>query len=259
MPRRKKEETALAKWDEELAELIGDTEKQVDHLGGGKFFSLAGAQLSLGGAPIPNNEVAVVVAYSVLENVYYEGRYDPDNPGSPLCYAFSPTEEGMAPHDDCADPQNETCTGCPLNEWASAETGRGKACRNRIRLALIPAGVLDEGTFEPADSLNAGELAFLNLSPTMLGSYGKYVKELKARLELPVQRVYTKIKVSPHSKNQVQISFEPLGELPAKLGGQLVESVRMAKELIATPYPKREEEQEKKPAKRRGRPRKKKF
>jgi hypothetical protein len=52
----------------------------------------------------------------------------------------------MGPHpsmqaDANFQPQSDLCKTCEHNQWGSADKGRGKACQNRRRLTMIPAGV----------------------------------------------------------------------------------------------------------------------
>src|SRR5690606_31878069 len=90
---RKAKTTALATYDEELAKLAEEAASQEANTGGGQFFSTRGGVLSLNGAPIPNNEMAVIILDGILVNTYYQGGFDPDSPSSPICYAFGRDEK----------------------------------------------------------------------------------------------------------------------------------------------------------------------
>src|SRR5574343_648536 len=54
---------------------------------------------------------------------YYEGSYDPDKPGAPLCWS----EDGIKPHESIAAPQHPSCEGCPLAAKGSKVTDSGKS------------------------------------------------------------------------------------------------------------------------------------
>src|SRR6202012_2084920 len=156
----------------------------------GSFFSVKGGILSFNGNTFPDNTVAAVVIDFVLENVYYEGKFDPETPTNPKCFAFGREDADMAPHEvstENGDAQNDVCKGCQWNEWGSAETGRGKACKNRRRLALIPAGAFNSKTNQltpyDADEFETATMGFLALPVTSVKAFSGYVKQLGASLK----------------------------------------------------------------------------
>jgi len=239
---KKTETTAIAKWEEELAKQAEAAAAQEANTGGGQFFSTKGGTLSLNDSPIPGNEIAAVIVDSVLENVYYEGSYDPDNPSGPTCYAFGRVEEEMSPHDDTAEKQSPNCDECAHNQWGSAETGRGKACRNRRRLAIISAGTVDRSgdveLFEdPAHFLKA-DVAYLALPPTSIQGFGAYVKGIASTLKRPPHAVFTRISLVPDPKTQFKLTFEALGSVPGKLIPAMMTRHEEQRGLIEFPYPK---------------------
>jgi len=250
---KKKEETAIATYDEQLA-AAAEAAAKMAVAAGGSFFSIRGGRLTFDGNPIPNNEMAVVVVDGILENCFYPGAFDPDNPSGPECYAFGRDEKTMAPHKEVVGPVASACVGCPNNEFGSSEKGRGKACKNRRRLALLSAGVFSrDGTFEPipAEDLVAGDVAYFNVPPTSIRRYDGYVRSIAAApMKRPPFAVYTRIKVSPDSKTQVKVEFEPLGKVPDGAIQKLIERNKTESELIVFPYAKPEGVASQKPAKK---------
>src|SRR5574337_71349 len=82
---------------------------------------------------VKDNELDVVILAAVHENQWYTSKFDPDSIQTPDCYAIGAEEEGLAPHADSADKQgdeNGMCANCEHNKMGSADTGRGKACKN---------------------------------------------------------------------------------------------------------------------------------
>ena len=149
--------------------------------GGGAFFSTAGGILKYGGTAMPGNQMVVIILADIMENVYYDAPYDPEVPASPKCFAFGKSEREMQPHEavaleDCFEQQADTCSECPHNEWGSAAKGKGKACSNGMRLAMIPAGVYSakgrgrevsfslDKLFEDAAHFKSAETAFAKSS-----------------------------------------------------------------------------------------------
>lgn len=246
--------TAIARYDEELAAEAEAYAAQEASTGGGQFFSIRGGTLSLGGAPIPGNEMIVVVADSILVNAHYAGDYDPDAPASPTCYAFGRDENTIAAHEDSEEPVHDgPCVDCPNNQWGSAEKGRGKACKNGRRLALISAGDLNSktGEFTPfdADELAKAAVAYLNLPPTSLNSFGAYVKQLAGTLRRPPHAVYTRVSVVPDPKTQLKVIFECVEPVPAELIPTVRARNKEVKSIIEFPFTKGADREQTKQAK----------
>ena len=215
---------ALTAYTERMAADAAAAASMEASAGGGEFFSTQGGQLRFAGAPMPGNQIAAVVLDSILENVFYEGRFDPDNPSSPVCYAYGTDEREMGPHTNVIaahNHQHETCIGCPQNEWGSADTGRGKACRNTRRLALIPAGTFNnagagpvyEPLADPAEIARAG-VAFLKLPVTSVKAYANWVRGLAATLKRPPYAVVARIRVLPDPQTQFRIEVTALIPVP---------------------------------------------
>jgi len=252
----KAKSTDLMKWDEELA-------KQAEIAAGmetgsvGQFFSIRSGILSWQDSPMPNNQMAVIIVDAILENVFYEGKFDPDTPQSPTCFAFGRVEADMVPHKvvfDAGNQQCDTCANCPMNEFGSADTGRGKACRNTRRLALIPAGTLDAaGQFTLIDDLDhfaSTPIGFMKLPVTSVRGYAGYVKQVAGVLRRPPHGVITKIKVVPDSKTQFRILFEGVGPVPDDVMGAIMDRHVEAKSIIDFPYSPIDAEEEPKPRSR---------
>lgn len=231
----------VVKWEEELARLAGEAEASVAGIGGGSFFSLRNGQLSYGGQALPGNKAAAVVLDFVNENVFYESRFDPDTPTGPKCYAFGRDAAKMCPFDGVEEPVHANCKECPNNAWGSSDTGRGKACRNVMRLALIPAGTYrpEKGEYElfsDAKQFQDAGLAFLKLPVTSVKAWGTYVKQLAGVMKTPPLGVVTGIRVVPDGKTQFRVEFEPLAKLPAAVIPAVLERHREAAASIEFPY-----------------------
>src|ERR1039458_338531 len=143
----KKATTSMVKWDEKFAAMAKKSSKIVSSIGGdSNFIKLQSGVLQYQGAAIPGNTMDVVVIDHVLLNMLYVGKFDSANPTSPVCFAFGEVASEMTPHEDSHTPQNnnEGCATCEHNEFGSADTGRGKACKNSVRLALISINDLED-------------------------------------------------------------------------------------------------------------------
>jgi hypothetical protein len=244
--------TALVKWDEELAKQAEVAAGMEANTGGGQFFSLKSGILSWQDAPLPNNQMAVVILDSVLENVFYEGKFDPDTPQGPMCFAFGREEKTLAPHQIVIDAGNQQCgesglcESCEMNEWGSADTGRGKACRNTRRLALIPAGTFNQaGKFELIEDdehFESTAIGFMKLPVTSVKGYASFVKQVAGALRRPPFGIVTKVKVMPDPKSQFKVVFEPIMNLPDELMSAIMKRHEEAKSTIDFPYQPNDEE-----------------
>lgn len=249
------EETALTNYDAEFAEQAERAAGQESHVSGGQFFSVSGATLKFDGSPIPGNHMSVVILDAMLANTFYEDRYDADNAKPPACYAFARDQEEMAPHEDSAKPQSDRCVGCEMNEYNSADQGRGKACANRRRLALIPAGMLaEDGSYTPpeAEDLESAEVAYLAVPPTSIRGYAAYVKKTAQLHKRPPHGVVTKVAVVPDNKTQLKVLFEVIEKVDGECSRIVIERNKIERENTAFPYPKAEDREAPKQQKRAG-------
>lgn len=239
----KEESTALVKWDEELADAAAEQTAVSTKGGGGNFISLKSGVMSYQGEDIPENTLRAVVLDFIYENQFYEGRFDPDARSSPVCYAFSRDEDDMAPHDESAEPQSSACEGCEHNEFGSADTGRGKACKNVVRLALIPEDALDD-----LEALDAEQVVYLKVSVTSKQNWDKYYKKYchGAAGKRPTYFYVTEISVVPDAKSQFKVNFNAVDNLKDRETGSAEfkalkkKTSGMGDDIIFT-YPKPEE------------------
>lgn len=235
---------AMTSWDEELAQYakIAAAAEEADT--GGQFFSTAGGVLSWNDSPFDNNQMGVIILDSIFENIYFEEEYDPHNIQPPTCFAFARERNMLKPHpsvvaleqDQCSE-----CAGCGWNEFASAKRGRGKACRNTRRLALISAGEFDRKgeIFEmedDPDELLSYPIGFMRLPVTSVKGYANYVTQLQKALNRPPFGVITRIRVVPDPRNQFVVTFDVLDRVPSELGEAVMQRKQDAENTIEFPY-----------------------
>jgi hypothetical protein len=189
------------------------------------------------GNPVEGNAMNVIVPSFVLENQFYSHDYNPDEPQSPVCYAFGDNPETMRPHEKSPQKQSVQCKGCPQNEWGTANVGRGKACKNVVRLGLLAADCLDRGP----EGIKEAEEAIIKVPVTSCKAWVGFVSQLDA-IERPPLSFITEIAVVPDAKNQVAMTFKALEEI--KDGSKieaLLERADLMDKTLAQPYPDFEE------------------
>ena len=227
------ESREITNYDKAWAEQASQYASQ-EKLVSGAFLSARGGTLMLGDEVLPGNQACVIILDAIFENTYYAGKFDPDVKAPPVCYAFGRGPEGqaeMAPHESMQadlsyfEPQSTDCASCKWNEWGSADTGRGKACQNRRRLSVIPAGYykpkrgsrdMDLEIFDDPQHFKTAEVVSVKLSVGSVKPWSQYVNQI-ATIPRPPHGVITRLSVESDPKYQFLYQFEMIEELPDTL------------------------------------------
>lgn len=147
-------------------------------------------------------------------NSLFKGIYNPQVPQPPICWAVGRADI-LTPSTNAPEPQNSggDCAACPKNQWGSAPNGgKGKACKNQYKLALIPADL---------KSPDPSKLYTLNVSPTGIKVFSAFVRRITKSLgdeALPI-RVVTEITFDP-AQSYPSLQFKEVGLNP-NLGAAL--------------------------------------
>lgn len=232
-------EQAPMTWEQALKEKAQEQAMRKAALSTGpKYVSFKSGILSIDKIPIPNNTLDVVVLNFMSENAYYKGRFDPTKPQTPVCWSVYADEASMVPNEDAAEIQAEKCSECPMFKWGSDPMGgRGKACKTRIRLGLLPA------TFsEPSDVLVA-ELRFGTLPVTSGKDFDSFVTKCNNLFGLPTFAVIASLSVVPDPKNQFKVVLEPKERLSPEYFEGILKRLSEAETGITYPYQDLEDEQ----------------
>lgn len=194
MPRPKDDErdTSAAEEVTDLTTLSGGelTDDVLSILGGaaaeesGRIASFGADWISIQGGEFSYNDKAlqdpmsmVVLAFA-YDNSWYKDQFDPKNPTSPGCFALSSDPDELRPHEKAKNPQgdeNGQCQSCVMNAFGSR--GKGKACKNSIRLALAPPDTLVKG--DP-------QMYQMRLPPTAMKPFLQYIRNINATMERPI-------------------------------------------------------------------------
>jgi len=211
----------VANYDEELARLAKKA-TAVEKPSSSTVGARAGV-LTYNGNPVPGNKLECIIIASTHANLYYETKFDPNNPTNPVCYAYceDPDEEDPVPHHKSSKPQAERCADCWAYKWNSdLEGGRGKACKETRRLAILPGGV------EAGDIANA-EVAILTLPVMSVGKkWSPYVHKIATLYNRPPLGMKTVISTVPDQKAQFLITFDDLSVVDNSLLGGLLDKAK---------------------------------
>lgn len=192
--------------------------------------SLKSGVMSYQGTPVPGNKLNCIVISSAFEHRYYTERYDPNKPASPACFAQSLDGEEMAPDEASHAKQAPMCGDCDMFKWGSdPQGGRGKACKEVRKLALIPSSAFE------SDAAKA-EMAVLTVSVTNVKHWANYVNKIASTHSRPPWGVITEISIKPHAKTQFEISFNDVALLADEYLPEAFKRVETANKVLMTPY-----------------------
>lgn len=235
------QETAMVNYDEMLAQMA-KAATAVERPSASNLGVKAGI-MTYNGEPIKGNKIDVIVIDSIHANLYYDEKYDSDNPVSPVCFAYSESGEGMVPHPASSKPQHTDCATCPMNQWNSdPDGGRGKACKNSRFIAVVPAD-------STAEELPNAEIAVMKLPVTSVKGWGMYVNKVAALYNRPPLGVVTTIKPEPDMKTQFKVTFTDAATVDLGKIMPLMNLRSRTKPLLERVYEPNPEPSERKPVK----------
>jgi hypothetical protein len=122
----------------------------------------------------------LVVVDFIAANMFYEGKFDPQNPSPPACFALGENPMQLVPSGNSPNQQSDSCKGCPMNEFGS--DGNGKACKNQRVLAVLPP-----------DAQPDTPMWRLVVPPTSTKAWDAYVKSVVSMYQMPPVSVVTTV------------------------------------------------------------------
>lgn len=152
--------------------------------GTGNKIRLAKGKFVLPDGTETSDPMELVIVDFLAVHKFYEGAFDPKNPAPPACFAIGSNPRALVPSDNSPNKQASDCSGCPMNEFGSA--GTGKACKNSRVLAVLPPDA-------EADT----DLWLLEVSPTGLKGFDGYVAGVTRMFQLPPVGVVTTVALDP--------------------------------------------------------------
>jgi hypothetical protein len=234
--------TAVVAWKERLQGLASKAKALVQGIGVGNWLGTANGTLTYKNNVVEGNALDVVILEAQFENALYQGKYNPKSPQPPICYAFGSSPDEMAPHEKCEAPQSDTCAECPHNQWGTGDEGRGKACKNTMRIAAMLG---DDTTLKNAHTIQEAEIVLAKVPVTSVRNYAGYVNQLGD--EPPVVFV-TEVSLTPDPTSQFKMNFTPKDRiLDMGLHDDAMEALfdkaDKAIEPLTVPYPEASSEQ----------------
>jgi hypothetical protein len=240
---------ALTTYEQKLAEMAKAAVATESSVSTGNFINTRGGVLSYNGQQMKNNTMNAVVVDYVLENTFYTGVFDSDNPSAPVCYAFGRDADEMVPHEKAHDPQAASCAACPHNKFGSeirdGKPAKGKACKNIRRLGLLSVPTDKQGNIElDEDAVGEQEIAYLKVPVTSVKGWAVYVRTLEVLAKRPPCGVVTQISLHPDQQTNFRMAFEHVLDLPGEVGMAVLERQPIVQDGLVAPYPEAQNKEE---------------
>jgi hypothetical protein len=223
--------TELANYDEELAKYAKAAADSVSS--SITKLSVRNGVMSIGGQPLKEGELDVVIVDFLYEHAFYQGKFNADDLKNPVCWALAREESELAPNDEVEAAQSPNCAGCPENQWPADGTRGPKGCKDTYRLGLLH--VSDAVTPE---SVKNGNVIYYTMPVTSGKNFSYYVKGLATGLKRPPFSVVTKLRVIPDKKTQFKITFEYMANLENTMVPAILARREAVMEEIFFPYAK---------------------
>ncbi len=231
--------TAVTGWAERVKALAEKQVKAIAALGSqSNWISLKGGVVTVDGKSSPNGTLTGVVLGFMHERAWYEAEYDGNNPQSPDCYAYGEVNgaKASAPHEKAKNQQADACALCEFSKFGSAERGKGQACREGIRLALL---LVKNGELQD-------QIYFLRVPPTSMKNFSGWADSVDG----PTFVETVEITVTPNAKTMFDVHFESVSPLTPTGQAAVLAKLDESERVLAEPYPDLEEQAPAKPAKK---------
>lgn len=131
--------------------------------------------------------IDLVIVDFCTAHALYPGAFDPKNITPPVCFAIGSNPTAMVPSPNSPELQSDACGACPMNQYESAATGKGKACKNSRTLAVLPPDA-------DADT----PLMKLSVSATALKGFDSFVAGVARQFVVPPYGVVVSVGFNPN-------------------------------------------------------------
>ena len=139
-----------------------------------------------------------VVVNFVYANNYYDSQYIQGEFNPPVCFALGKDQDALTHSTKAKQPQYANCKDCPMNQFGTR--GRGKACSNRMYVAVLPL-----------DADQSTQIHVLDIAPTGIKAFKDYFLQLArpvnaGGLGLPPQGIDVLVRPAPVTYPLIQFT-----------------------------------------------------
>jgi hypothetical protein len=182
--------------------------------------------------------IDLIIVDFCTAHMLYAGTFDKNNITPPICFAIGSNPTAMVPSKNSPELQNDACSACPMNQYESAATGKGKACKNSRTLAVLPPDA-------DADT----PLWKLSVSATALKGFDSFVAGVARQFTVPPYGVVVSVSFSdahdypslvfsdPRPNEDVEVAYSRRAEAADMLKTE--PDVSKYVPLVKKPMPKR--------------------
>lgn len=200
---------------------------------GAQSISFKGATMTLDGVNL-GRELPVIVLATQFERTYYAGEYNADSKSTPSCYSRE-SGTNASPDKDAPFPQSDHCSDCSLNAFGSAPQGRGKACKEGLKMAVVHADQAEGPARPPVVTVRFSPLNSKDVRKDIAGIYSttdsdgnKIGHTIQARTILTVE---------PDAKRQILNKLLFDGFNPDDVVERLESMIDEAEAMLVESYP----------------------
>lgn len=214
--------------DKQLQAHVSDTAARIEKPAG-QSIGIKGKKFKYKDEVLGRTAEFVIVDF-IRANAHYDEAFHEDEIALPGCMALSVDGVDMAPLAGVPNKRNETCDGCEMNAWGSADVGRGKACAEQYRLAVLAVNPADK-----ADSYAVCEMAMITVPPTSKKNFGSYVRAVEDKTGRPPLAFLTELAFDDDFDHPV-LTFEVAKPFKdAKTLSEILGRVDEAREMLLNP------------------------
>ena len=194
---------------------------------GSPRISFKAGRITIDKEPVKDNKLPIAIIDTVLAKAYYDQPYEEGSPSTPVCYAFhlsDPTK--FVPHDASPNKQAPACVGCEHNKFGTALVGKGKACKDEIRvMGVVPSD----------EDFTGAESRMMTITGNSLKTWNDYISQLKM-IERSPRTVVTVVSTEPF-KAAFRQTFAHHDDLTPEQFNALKSRREAAKIQMMQPYP----------------------
>lgn len=188
--------------------------------------SFRGGVITIGGVRV-GNAIPIIPLAEQFERSYYAREYDANDKSPPDCYSF----DNITPHEKASNKQSDACESCEHNAWGSGPRGRGKACKEGMRLAFMRYDKISTTD----DVENAGLLQ-CKFSVINTQAIQPVLTELYEKCGHPAGMI-CELSANPDDAIQIRNGLAPIDPLPKELQEAVIARLDAAVALVEQPYP----------------------
>lgn len=151
------------------------------------------------GTPLPYLDAVIVGVNPGISKMFYAGPYNEGSAAPPDCASA----DGVKPDPGVPAQQNPLCATCRHNAWGSATNGKGKACQDHKKIAVLLMPYLTKKLFDGQPMLTP---VYLKVPPDSLKNWKSYGDTLQHR-GAHWASVITRIGFAPDRLFQLTFAF----------------------------------------------------